>query len=147
MHTYYIKEIINSNDNKKMEQLREVVEKAITDLKYVDYAKYEDIECKLYEIIEGKKLNEEKAREWVARMEPMAMWSMEDIKQIKENQKVDIPLVDLYALMNMLHSDYENIIGTDTGKYVEFAKDWYNDIDSSKKGSEKLYCYWKHFGR
>ena len=150
MHTEYITKIIDSDDKSKMEKLRDLYEDTIIYLKGTDYDKYREIECKLYEIVEGKKLSEEKAKEWVANMVPPAKWSIDEVKSVKESKNVNIPLIDFYVIMNMLYSDYGDILGEEITddvleKYIDMAEDWYYDDDIHMPGSEKLYCYWKHF--
>lgn len=149
MHSYYINKIIESDDNKKMEELKELLEDTITYLKGTDYDKYEKIECKLYEIVEGKKLSEEKAKEWVSKMVPPAKWTMTETNDVKTKFNVDIPSIDFFVLMNMLYSDYGDVIGetidnTTLEKYIKFAEDWYYDEDVNKDGAEKLYSYYKY---
>ena len=136
----YIDKIISSDDKGKMEQLRTLYKQTLDYIKATDLQKYREIECSLYEIIEGKKLNEEKAKRWVSEMKPSAKWTMEDVNSLKGN----IPLVDFYVLMNMMYSDYHEVLGEDVDKYVEMSKAWYNDPDTSKQGAEKLYCYYKN---
>ena len=135
----YIDRIIASNDNAKMEALKSLYKETLDYIKATDLQKYREIECSLYEIIEGKRLNEEKAHKWVSSMKPLAKWSMEDVKGLK----TDIPLVDFYVLMNMMYTDYHDVLGEDVESYVKMSEDWYNDSDAEKKGSEKLYCYGK----
>ena len=147
MHTYYINEIIKSNDNKKMIELKNIYEETITYLKEKDPEKYEEIECSLYEIVEGKKLTKEKAIEWVDNMKPSPKWSIEDIEKLQSLKRIDISLVDLYVLMNMMYTDYLDVIGEDDEKYLKMSLDWYNDKDTKKTGSEKLYCYYKNIVR
>ena len=139
----YIDKIIASNDNIKMEQLKEVLVDTIDYLKETDPKKYHSIECRLYEIVEGKKLNEKKAKEWVGNMIPLARWTMEETNKVREENKVDIPAIDFYVLMNMLYTDYSKTLGDNAETYIKLSKDWYFDDDVSKDGSEKLYCYWK----
>lgn len=148
MHSYYINKIIESDDNKKMEELKELLEDTITYLKGTDYNKYEKIECELYEIVEGKKLSEDKAKEWVSNMIPPAKWAMAETNDVKSKFNIDIPSIDFYVLMNMLYSDYGDVIGEQItndvlDKYIKLAEDWYYDEDVDKDGAEKLYCYWK----
>lgn len=144
MHKYYIEKIIESNNNEKMEKLREILVDTISYLKDIDYEKYRSIECKLYEIVEGKKLTEKKAKEWVEEMRPTYKWTMEETNQVKMQNNVDIPEIDFYVLMNMLYTDYSRTLGEDVQTYINLAHDWYYDSDTSKEGPEKLYCYWKN---
>lgn len=136
----YIDKIISSDNKEKMTELKELYKDTLDYIKATDLQKYREIECSLYEIIEGKKLNEEKAKRWVSEMKPSAKWSMEDVKGLK----TDIPLVDFYVLMNMMYTDYHEVLGDEVDKYVKMSEAWYYDPDTSKKGSEKLYCYWKN---
>ena len=99
MHIYYINKIIESDDNEKMEKLKDILVNTITYLKGTDYDKYREIECKLYEIVEGKKLTLEKAKEWVKGMPEH--WTMEETNSVR---KVNIPEIDFYVLMNMLYA-------------------------------------------
>lgn len=147
MHTYYINEIIKSNDNKKMTELKDIYEELIKYLKEKDPDKYKEVECSLYEIVEGKRLTKEKAIEWVESMKPAAKWTIQDIEKLQASKRVDIPLVDLYALMNMMYTDYFDVIEEDEEKYLKMSLDWYNDKDTKKTGSEKLYCYYKNIVR
>lgn len=149
MHTYYINKIIESDDNAKMEELKDLLEDTITYLKGTDYEKYEKIECELYEIVEGKRVNEEKAKEWVSGMLPPAKWSMIETNKVKEKFNVEIPEIDFYILMNMMYSDYGDVIGEPTDdnileKYIKLSEDWYYDEDVGIKGAEKVYNYRKY---
>lgn len=152
MHTYYIDKIIKSDDSKKMEKLKTLLVDTITYLKGTDYDKYEDIECKLYEIVEGKKLTEEKAIEWVESMIPKARWTLEEIKDLKTKKEINVPDIPTYVIMNMLYSDFGDVLGeemTDAtiDKYIKATEDWYYDEDAIKTEDEKLYCYWKNIVR
>lgn len=138
----YIDKIISSDDRAKMEELRELYKSTIRYIKATDSEKYREIECKLYEILEGKRLNEEKAKQWVKSMKPEAKWSMEDVQSVKEKNNVEMPLIDFYVLMNMLYTDYHQVIGEDLNMYINLSKAWYYDEDAPE-GAEKLYCYGK----
>lgn len=138
----YIDKIISSDDRAKMEELRELYKSTISYIKATDTEKYREIECKLYEILEGKRLNEEKAKQWVKSMKPEAKWSMEDVQSVKEKNNVEMPLIDFYVLMNMLYTDYHQVIGEDLNMYINLSKAWYYDEDAPE-GAEKLYCYGK----
>jgi hypothetical protein len=140
----YIDKIISSNDKAKMDELKKIYEKTLDYIKATDLEKYREIECSLYELVEGKKLSESKAKTWVSNMKPSAKWTIEDVKSVKDSYGVDIPLYDFYVLMNMMYTDYSDILGDEVGKYVDLSKSWYNDPDTEKKGSEKLYCYYKN---
>ena len=148
MHLYYMDKIIKSNDNQKMEDMKVIFEELISYLKIEDPDKYKEVECKLYEIVEGKRLTKEKAMEWVNSMKPAPKWSMiEEVEKFQLAKHVDIPLVDLYALLNMMYTDYYDVIGDDEDKYLKLSLNWYNDKDTKLTGSEKLYSYYKNIVR
>ena len=69
---------------------------------------------------------------------------MEDTNSVRQKYNIDIPEIDFYVLMNMMYTDYHEIIGEDVETYINMSQAWYNDIDTTKKGTEKLYCYWKN---
>ena len=75
MHKKYIDKIIMSSDNRKMEELERVLLDTISYIEECDPKIYAKIEDDLYEIAEGKTLNEEKAIDWVSKMKPKAKWS------------------------------------------------------------------------
>ena len=70
MHKYYIEKIISSKDMNKYKQLGNLFIDSIDFIKKYDNNEYEDIECALYEISEGRVLNEEKATEIINSMKP-----------------------------------------------------------------------------
>lgn len=70
MHKYYINKIIDSKDLEKNKQLGNLFIETIDFVKDKDETEYEDIECVLYEISEGRILNEEKAEKIIKNMKP-----------------------------------------------------------------------------
>lgn len=70
MHKYYIEKIISSRDSEKINKLADIMIDTISYMKTLDKDEYEDIECELYEIAEGKVLNEEKAKHIIENMKP-----------------------------------------------------------------------------
>lgn len=63
----YIKRILDSTDEHKKEEVMELICELIEEL---DKDDYEEIERRLYEISEGKVLNEEIARKLIEKMKP-----------------------------------------------------------------------------
>ena len=148
MHREYIDKIIKSSDNRKMEELEDVLISTIDYLMTHDKKIYEQVECDLYEIAEGKKLSEEKAIEWVESMRPKSRWTLQEVEKITNRFPTTLPLIPAYVIMNMLFSDFGDVLGeemTDENleRYLRAAEDWYFDEDASKTEDEKLYCYWK----
>lgn len=149
MHKKYIDKIIMSNDTRKMEELERVLLDTILYIEEVDPKVYDKIECDLYEIAEGKMLDKEKAMIWVEQMKPRAKWTYEEIEKIKSIHPTDVPTTATFVIMNMLYSDFGDIIGEEMNeetidKYIRATEDWYFDEDIKMNGDEKLYCYWKY---
>lgn len=46
---------------------------------------------------------------------------------------------DLYFVMNMLYSDYYNVLGSDTATYVKMSKAWFEDPDVSEGKAYRYY--------
>lgn len=46
---------------------------------------------------------------------------------------------DLYYVMNMLYSDYYNVLGSDTAIYVKLSKAWFEDPDVSEGKAYRYY--------
>ena len=148
MHKKYIDKIIQSSDNRKMQDLEQVLMDTISYIEVIDPKTYNKIECDLYEIAEGKKLDKDKAVKWVEQMKPNAAWTYEEIENIKSKFSTDIPITALYIIMNMLFSDFGDILGEEMtdeviNRYIRAAEDWYYDDDLKIDGEEKLYLYWK----
>ena len=148
MHEKYINDIIMSNDNSKMEDLKCVLLDAIKYIEKVDANVYNKIEDDIYEIANGHIIDEEMARKWVSKMQPSGRWTLEEIEDIKSRYDTPMDVIPLYAIMNMLYSDMGDIIGEDINddvlrNYVKGAEDWYYDADSNKTEDEKLYYYLK----
>lgn len=149
MPEQYIDKIIMSEDNDKMHQLNRVLLDIISYIKNNDKCVYDKIECDLYEIAEGKAINRQKADDWVKRMIPKAKWSYNTIEQLKNDYKFNIPTVSAYAIMNMLYSDFSDILGETMNeetlqRYIKAMEDWYYDEDATHTEDEKLYEYWKN---
>lgn len=149
MHSEYIDTIIMSEDDNKMHELRDVLESIITYIEEKDQNTYNKIECDLYEIAIGKKLDREKAENWVYNMKPKAKWNYNSIEKLKAQYKFNVPTVSAYAILNMLYSDFSNILGEEMTeetikKYIKAMEDWYYDPDLKHTEDEKLYYYYKY---
>ena len=124
-----------------MKELENVMIDTITYLKTLDSEEYEDIECELYEISEGKVLNEEKAKCIIENMKPYGMkWQLSETEQIrKENGLTNIRPVDFWIVMNSAYNDFhDNWLGNDLIQYVKYTEDFINDADADEA---KVYLY------
>lgn len=147
MHVKYIQDIINSQDDSKMKKLRDTLVETIDYLKDTDEDKYYEIEDELYEIVEGKRLNREKAEEWVSEMQPRAEWTFDETEKVRQEYNLDVPSIATFVLLNMGSSDFRESLGDpneNLDKYIKFAREWYYDEDATKSKDEKVYEYYKH---
>lgn len=146
MHEEYLEEIVKKGSNDDMVALAKVFDKAMDYIKETDSEKYDKLEMKMHEIVYGKVITEEMAKEWVSSMRPMAKWTMEDTNAVLKQYGLNIDPIQFYVVMNMLYSDMKNVLGSGDDeesleKYVEATKDWLNDDDV---GKDKLYDYYKY---
>ena len=103
----YIKKIISSDDDKKKDELThwmcEILEHMDNDL--------EDVERELYEMAEGRVLNEEKAKHLIEQMKPYGMkWTLEDTEGVRKQYGYeDLRPVDFWIVMNSAYNDYNDL--------------------------------------
>ena len=121
----YIEKILSSEDSSKKEKLMECLSNIID--KYNSEDK-EEIERKLYELAEGKVLNEERARHLIEKMKPFG----------KKWELADTGPIDFWIVMNSAYNDYNDIFKEDVGLYARFSKDFIMDEDAVE---DKVYYY------
>lgn len=51
---------------------------------------------------------------------------------------------EFYTVVVMLYKDYKKVVGTSMDSYVQMAKEWFKDPDSSLRNSEKLTAYYDY---
>lgn len=141
MHREYLKAIIDKSSKEDMEELACLFNKTMDHLKECDYDLYEDIECKMYELVYGERLTLEMAEEWVRNMKPMGKWTKEETDELISKKGLNIDNINFYVTMNMMYSDYCKVIGEDIEKYIEMSLDFLEDIDAKPN---KLYRYHKY---
>lgn len=101
----------------------------------------------------GKKLTKEKAEKWVKHMRSGdhrgEMWTMEDAKELAKKYGIEDKqeLLDFYAALNMVHSDYSEVAkewGVDDEDYYAALACAFLYDDDGKPPSEKLAAYYKY---
>lgn len=132
MHSKLIEKIINNGNNKDMLGLKDILNNLLDNLKINDFKQYNVVSHKLYKLVYGDKLSEDLAKKWVKSMKNKdnttgEHWSYEQTSNFAN----EFDKNEWYAVMNMMYSDYYNP-KFDTDTYIELAKDWFNDKDSSK---------------
>lgn len=131
----------------EMIKLGDMLEDTLLKLKKYDEDTYEDMEICLYEMAYGKTLTREMADEWVDSMNPPSKWDFTTTSAVRKQHGItDIDEISFYVVMNMLHSDMSNVLGTgddaeSLNKYIQATKDWLKDEDAAE---DKLYNYWRY---
>lgn len=132
----YMKKILTLDDNKKEEML-ELVCEMMDDLKEKDAEEYER---KIYEISEGKILNEDKARYLIEKMKPFGKkWELNETEDVRNSYGFgDLRPVDFWITMNSAFNDYNDLFRDNVEWYAKFSKDFIQDEDAV---DEKVYYY------
>lgn len=142
---HYIKLLGESKDNAKMDKLGDMFADLVCYLQTTNPAKYCEYKMALYELLNGQKLTEEKAGEWIRSMRPFGMrWSFEQTNEILKENKLEIDKIDFWAMMNAMYNDYHDIFQDNTETYVHLAKDFICDEDAEPN---KTYIYWKNIAK
>lgn len=129
------------------EILMETFKESIKPLKYSDREIYEEVVDKLYKECYGEHFSDWLAEKAVENFKNVdgtegAHWTIEQIDDVIRQygiKCVGFNRWDLYYVMNMLYSDYYNVLGSDTAIYVKLSKAWFEDPDVSEG---KAYCYY-----
>lgn len=145
MHKENIQKIIEHGTIAQMHDMKEIFEDVIDYLKVEDYDKYLCAEYKLHCIAYDGHLGEKLAKHWVSKMKNKdgtcgEHWTWEQIVQVAKDKSLKYDLSDLYAVLNMVYSDFYSS-KFDTGNYVDLAKDWLDDVDVNKYKLLKYYFF------
>ena len=94
------------------------------------------------------KMDEHTAMEWVHEMHnedgtTSPHWTMEQIKQVSKQKGLDIELAELFAVMNMLYSDFDPVFKkhnvSNMEFYIDMAKCWIRDKDGVENKTMAYY--------
>lgn len=143
MHKYNIQYIVDHGTPHDMEELKELMDAAICDIKTFDYKTYLYYEYEIHKLAHHGHMSEALARKWVGKMVNKdgthgEHWTIEQTDQVKKDKGLTCHSWDFYTAMNMVYSDYFSP-RFDVATYVELAKDWLNDADV---GEDKLLRYY-----
>jgi hypothetical protein len=139
VHKIYLDKIdLNGHKDK----IKDILDMLICDVKERNHELYEHIENELYEIVNGKKINKEKAEKWVEKMLPIGeYWSLDEINSTMKELGYNDDEIDFYIVANMMRNDYNDVTKDDEMLALKLAHDWLNDKDAR---DYKLYNYWKY---
>lgn len=120
----------------KQQELEDIVCDALDELKMHCPKLYWDAMYKMHCAVYGPHFDEHLAKKAVAGMKNVdgtcgEYWTYEQTSQFADQQGIRCK-ADWYYVMNMLHSDFAEILGSDTNNYVRMAKAYINDPDASE---------------
>lgn len=134
----YMKKVIDSGDDIKKGKFMDWVCDMIDD--------HEQAEIDLYELTEGRVLNEDRAKKLIEHMKPHGMkWTLEDTEAVRKQYGYeDIRPVDFWIVMNSAYNDYNDLFADNVEYYAKFSKDFIKDEDAKE---DKVYYYFSMIPR
>lgn len=136
----YLERIIEKGDRKDMEELSDMLDKAIYKVKDCDPEWYEKKCMELYIMAYGKVLNEEMAKDIISKMEPYHMhWTLEQTIQVQvQNGLNNIRDIDFWVVMNSAYNDFHDLFEDNIDMYVKYTKNFILDKDGKE---DKVFLY------
>lgn len=136
----YLEKIIEKGDRKDMEELSDMLDKAIYKVKDCDPEWYDKKCMKLYTMAYGKVLNEEMAKDIISKMEPYHMhWTLEQTRQVQvQNGLNNIRDIDFWVVMNSAYNDFHDLFEDNIDMYVKYTKNFILDKDGKE---DKVFLY------
>lgn len=133
------------SDGAKIKHVFDYVIDSIEDMKSTNEKAYWQARLGLHEAIYGCHFNKSLAHCAVDGMQNVdgtcgEHWTCEQTKSLLDGNRLTINEWDFYYLMNMLYSDYQEILGSDATNYVKMALAYVNDPDADKG---KIFRIWK----
>ena len=132
----YISKILASDESKKNE-IADLICEMMDDLKEKEVKEYER---KIYEISEGRELNEDKARYLIEKMKPYGKkWELNETEDVRNAYGYgDLRAIDFWIVMNSAFNDYNDLFKDNVEWYAKFARDFIKDEDAV---DDKVYYY------
>ena len=138
----YINKIVINGKQEDMEELSNMLDDLICELKEERPKLYKKYKDELYEMANGKILNEEIAYKWVNNMKPEGEhWTIEETTNAMKQMGYNLNNIDFYVVANMMYNDYYGLVKEDEELALKLSYMWLNDEDSVK---DKLYEYYKY---
>lgn len=128
-----------------MKRFFTAVIEAIKEMEDRDEEAYYKSYFTVHESIFGKHFSEELAKKAVDEMDNAdgttgEHWSLQQTNSLLTSQNLSYNKYDFYYVVNMLYSDFSNVLGNDASMYLKMAKAYMDDPDASE---DKAYCMWK----
>lgn len=136
----YLDRIIDNDKLEDMQKLSDIFEKTMEHLEKCDKNTFDKYEMELYEMANGKVLNQKMAEKIVNNMRPYGMkWTIDEIDEIKKQYGFNnLRTIDTYIVMNSAYNDFQDIFGDKIEMYIRYARDFIEDEDA-KDGKVFLY--------
>lgn len=127
-------------NEEKLREIMNILEAAVCRLDDEDYLQ---VMCKLHEIVCGPHFDECIAKEAVAAMRNVdktkgAHWTMEQTNQFAAQCGIK-EKCDFYYVMNMLYSDFSEVLGREDNTYMKLTKAYICDPDAEPGKPLRLY--------
>lgn len=137
----YIQKILT--DDTKNEQMINLICEMMEDLKERDEKEYKR---KIYEVSEGRVLNEDKARYLIEKMRPFGKkWELNETEDVRNAYGYnDLRPVDFWITMNSAFNDYNDLFKDNVEWYAKFSRDFIKDEDAV---DDKVYYYFSMIPR
>lgn len=137
----YIQKILT--DDTKNEQMINLICEMMEDLKERDKKEYKR---KIYEVSEGRVLNEDKARYLIEKMRPFGKkWELNETEDVRNAYGYnDLRPVDFWITMNSAFNDYNDLFKDNVEWYAKFSRDFIKDEDAV---DDKVYYYFSMIPR
>ena len=134
---HYLKKIMSSDSDSKKNEMVELICEVFEEIEDEDF---EEVERRIYEISEGKVLNEEMAQHIISNMKPYGeKWKLADTENVRTTYGYEnIKPVDFWIVMNSAYNDYNDIFKEDVSLYARFSRDFIKDEDAVE---DKVYYY------
>ncbi|PWM78692.1 MAG: hypothetical protein DBY32_04215 [Phascolarctobacterium sp.] len=134
LHRYkeFIKAV--SGNAEKEEELKEIVCDAVEKIKHYCPEEFWATVYKMHCVAYGPHFDEKLARMAVGKMRNVdgsagEHWTIEQTSQIADQYGI-VHKADWYYVMNMLYSDFAQVIGNDSNTYAKMAKAYMQDPDA-----------------
>ena len=136
----YLDKIIDNDKLEDMQKLSHIFEKTMEHLEKCDKNAFDKYEMELYEMANGKVLNQKMAEKIVNNMRPYGMkWTIDEIDEIKKQYGFNnLRTIDTYIVVNSAYNDFQDIFGDKIEMYIRYARDFIEDEDA-KDGKVFLY--------
>lgn len=112
---------------------------------YSDYGDYDYMYDRDYAEEKEHKEYQEKLHEWITKLKKKDKFNLPKEEVFKKAKEMGIKFdkfdeMEFYAVYLMLISDFKQI-SSEPHRYIAMAKDWLEDDDIKRKGSEKVCAY------